>query len=71
MVWNIGRLNCLDVTLRHLPVPGLVGLLAEFIPFTGKNTSAAQLFERDSESSDAGEQIDKCEIMRRWLNSFI
>ena len=58
---NVGNGHRVNVAVRFFTKVGGIGLLAEFVPVAGEDTSRPGSFKGDSEPADAAEEVDKFE----------
>lgn len=58
---NVSNGHRVNVAVRFFTKVGGIGLLAEFVPVAGEDTSRPGSFKRDSEPADAAEEVDKFE----------
>lgn len=58
---NVGDGHRVNVAVRFFSKVRSIGLLAEFVPVAGEDTSRPGSFKGDSETADTAEEVDKLE----------
>jgi len=66
VVGDFGAWDFANIAVRFFAEVCLIGLLGKLVPLGGKDTFAPRLFEGESRTADASEEVYKCELSLVW-----